>query len=179
MDEVPATSLAVRRATEADAGRLAEIHRASAVAAYAGIFPPDAPPPTVEALTADWGALVVDAKAWVILAEAAAGGPIGVAALTVDRGAPAGILLKRLYVDPAHQGRGAGALLHDQVVAEATRRGHRAINLWVLEANDRARRMYERWGWQLVPGPTVANDPPSIVDVLYRRDLAGRRSPTP
>ena len=34
-----------------------------------------------------------------------------------------------------------------------------------------ARRMYEHRGWRHVPGPTLPNDDPTIVDVLYERTI--------
>ncbi|MEM9561303.1 MAG: GNAT family N-acetyltransferase [Actinomycetota bacterium] len=96
---------------------------------------------------------------------------VGAVAVGPNDDVPTGLLLHRLYVDPGCQGRGLGVALHDLALARAARRGATAINLWVLEANATARSLYERHGWCLVPGPTLANEPPSIVDVLYERQL--------
>lgn len=49
--------------------------------------------------------------------------------------------------------------------------GWTSVNLWVLEAYDRARRFYERRGWHPVPGRTIENPPTPILDVLYERSL--------
>lgn len=46
-----------------------------------------------------------------------------------------------LYVSPDAWGRGTGAALLREAGAEG------ATYLWTLEANDRARRFYERHGW--------------------------------
>lgn len=56
-------------------------------------------------------------------------------------------LLWLMYVGPAHWGNGAARPLMDGSVAALLELGHREARLWVLEANTRARRFYERCGW--------------------------------
>ncbi len=104
---------------------------------------------------------------------------VGAVAVGPAGGIPTGLLLHKLYVDPERQGRGLGVALHDLALSRARERGAEAINLWVLEANTAARRLYERNGWRLVPGRTLANEPPSIVDVLYERRLEPDPRPAP
>ena len=53
-------------------------------------------------------------------------------------------------------GTGVGAALMRQALADMRARGYRAALLWVLDANDRARRFYERFGWQ--PDGTVKEE---------------------
>src|SRR5436190_11941140 len=50
------TAVVLRDASVADAGALADLHRRTALHAYANIFPAEAPKPTVEMLMADWEA---------------------------------------------------------------------------------------------------------------------------
>jgi GNAT superfamily N-acetyltransferase len=51
-----------------------------------------------------------------------------------------------LFVDPAHEGRGYGRRLHDEMVAWLWSRGLR--NLWLTtQAGTRAQRFYEAAGW--------------------------------
>lgn len=160
----------IRVAEGADAEAVAAVHCRSAVAAYAGIFPADAPKPTPELLLPSWESRLGHPAATVLVAEVSER-VVGVASLAPDDGVPTGMLLERLYVDPASWGSGAGSALHLRVLELARYGGASAINLWVLEGNDRARRMYERWGWHLVPDRYLPNADPTILDVLYQRDL--------
>jgi ribosomal protein S18 acetylase RimI-like enzyme len=54
-----------------------------------------------------------------------------------------------LAVDPHVQGGGAGRALMEAVIDEARRRGGRRLTLRVFAANDRARRLYERLGFEV------------------------------
>jgi len=54
-----------------------------------------------------------------------------------------------IYVDPARWGTGAGRALMDATVAALKAAGRSPVRLWVLDANDRARRFYERYGFVL------------------------------
>lgn len=159
----------IRSATSADAAAIAAVHAAAARAAYGGIFPPSAPKPTSETVLRTWEQLVSDPAVSVMVAvdEEVIGG----VALRPDAGIPAGWLLDKLYVRPDHWGRGVGSRLHDTALARAAALSLPELNLWVLYDNHRARRMYRRRGWRLVPGMTLANDPPSVLDVLYARKV--------
>lgn len=54
-----------------------------------------------------------------------------------------------LFVDPDHEGRGLGRLLHDAMVAWLFSEG--LSILWLsTDPNSRARRFYESAGWTLV-----------------------------
>ncbi|MEV6547164.1 GNAT family N-acetyltransferase [Streptomyces sp. NPDC051597] len=52
-----------------------------------------------------------------------------------------------LYVRPDHWSTGAGRLLLAGLTARVAAQGHPRLLLWVLKANDRARRFYERAGF--------------------------------
>lgn len=160
-------AIVIEQAKDGDATEIAAVHRRSAVLAYAEIFPKDATPPTVDELADGWRTII--------------GGPgqvvvarlndviVGAVAVHPAPDVPTGQLLARLYVDPEHWQAGLGSSLHDHVVSEARRRpGAMGLNLWVLEDNTIARRLYERKGWTLVPGRYLANEPPEIRDVLYQ-----------
>jgi ribosomal protein S18 acetylase RimI-like enzyme len=54
-----------------------------------------------------------------------------------------------IYVDPEHQGRGAGRALMDAAVARLRESGLAEVRLWVLEDNAPARRFYERYGFSV------------------------------
>ena len=53
-----------------------------------------------------------------------------------------------MYVDPDHWGTGAGHTLMKATFDHFANQQVRTGYLWVLEANPRARRFYERQGWQ-------------------------------
>jgi len=164
----------VRGAAPAEALALARLHSAVVGHAYASMFPAGSPKPTPESLEASWSALLDDTTVSVLVAEAGHD-LVGSVVLAPYDAAPSGLLLKRLHVDTAWWGRGVGGSLHDTALDVVRKRGADRINLWVLEHNGRARVMYERRGWRLVPGRTLANDVPSIVDVLYEKRLEKKK----
>ena len=174
-DDAP--PIALRVAGAVDAAPIARVHCAAALAGYADIFPPEATKPTPESLRSGWEELLDDPRTEVAVAtsgEGATAPVIGSVAVTAASSVPSGLLLTRLYVEPARWGSGVGSRLHEWALTAARERGATSLNLWVLEANGRARAMYERRGWRLVPGWTLPNDPPTIHDVLYERTLADR-----
>ena len=64
------------------------------------------------------------------------------------RGRP--IELRQLYVDAEHHGAGVARALTDWAIAEASRRGADELYLSVFVENHRARRFYERYGFEAV-----------------------------
>ncbi|MFI7016522.1 GNAT family N-acetyltransferase [Streptomyces sp. NPDC050164] len=56
--------------------------------------------------------------------------------------------LYAVYVHPEHLGQGAGQALLEESVARCSTAGHARLLLWVLKANERARRFYERAGFR-------------------------------
>jgi ribosomal protein S18 acetylase RimI-like enzyme len=81
-----------------------------------------------------------DPGSWqIISADGAAAGMI-----SVDH-RPGEIYLSRIELLPEHQGRGIGAVLVRQLLAEARRRGQE-LALDVLAVNERARALYQRLG---------------------------------
>ena len=53
-----------------------------------------------------------------------------------------------IYVDPAEEGRGTGRVLLADALTALHERGFTRAVLWVVAGNSRARRFYERAGWQ-------------------------------
>lgn len=161
--------LVPRRAHLNDAPALARLHAETVVAAYAGIFPPESPAPTPAELAPAYEALLDrGAEVWLVDDEGAVSGAI---ALVADPEVPAGWRIERFNVHPRRQSVGLGTALYRCALTAARRNGVRHLNLWVLEENDRARAIYEAWGWTLVPGVTLANEPPEVLDVLYELRL--------
>jgi GNAT superfamily N-acetyltransferase len=58
------------------------------------------------------------------------------------------LVLWKLYVLPAHQGRGLGRRLLDEVVERASRLGHAQLHVSYIEGNDQAGRFYQRNGFR-------------------------------
>ncbi len=161
-------------AVSADAPALAALHLASASLAYADIFPDSADPPTVTELSFGWQAMIEDPVCRVYVVRLADPGAVGTAvvggvALRPDDDVPTGQLVAKLYVHPSHWGGGHGSALLAHAV-EAAWGEFAGLNLWVLEHNHGARKLYEREGWRLIPGRYLANEPPSVRDVLYQLD---------
>ncbi len=166
-------AMAIRPGRPSDAEALARVHRDSALAAYRDIFPGDAPKPTVAGLTAAWREVLTDDDGAVLVATGH-GRPVGGVALTRSTTNPDRFLLGRLYVDPDRWGQGLGAALYDAALELARSVGATVLELWVLEENRRARAMYERRGWVLVPGRTLRHpDGPMEVGYELVLDPAG------
>jgi ribosomal protein S18 acetylase RimI-like enzyme len=62
--------------------------------------------------------------------------------------------LYALFVHPDHWGTGAGRALTDAACADLRAAGCTTVQLWVLEANIRARRFYQRYGFTETPDRT-------------------------
>jgi GNAT superfamily N-acetyltransferase len=156
----------VRPALLADLDQLVAIHERSSRHAYVHIFPPDAPFPSSEAMAARWRPSVEgggSSSSFVAEIEGRAVGGV-IAALASGRGLGN---LRHLYVDPDAWGEGAGRALHDAAVGWCGRAGLASMDLWVLERNERARRMYERWGWTLDAGERLVHDGLDVAEVRY------------
>jgi putative acetyltransferase len=149
------------RADEAD--ELAAIQREASLAAYPHIFPPELYPFPTEAVQERWQEALDDPEVTVIVAE--------------EDGRAVGVVMTRtewldgLYVRPEWWSRGVGRSLHDEVLARQRAAGATRCHLWVLERNDRARRLYERLGWHENGDMRVVPFPPSPIDVGYSIEL--------
>ena len=84
--------------------------------------------------------------------------------------------LYALYVHPAWWSTGTGRALMDHVLAKVGAAGYTCITLWVLEANARARRFYQRAGFTPDGARHVLDDLGGVTEIRYRRALS---SPTP
>lgn len=147
------TSINVRRARLEDAGALGAIHVNSWRAAYRGL---------VEQSVLD--ALSIDARSeqwrgWLATPTTPAhrhhvlevDGVVAGFAVTrpsVEEGAADDAFnLAAIYLSPEYFGRGLAAPLLAVALGEVAAQGARTVSLWVLEANARARKFYENWGF--------------------------------
>jgi ribosomal protein S18 acetylase RimI-like enzyme len=80
--------------------------------------------------------------------------------------------LTHLYIDPSAQDRGLGSALLDHVKSLCPER----LELWVFQANEGARRFYERHGFELIRRTDGAGNMEREPDALYEwRPLNARR----
>jgi GNAT superfamily N-acetyltransferase len=98
-------------------------------------------------------------EVWVAAEDGRLLGFIGIEHST-NLGAP---VLEKLYVDPAEQNRGVGSALLEK--AKELRPDE--LYLWVFQKN-RARRLYERSGFELVKLTDGAENMEREPDALYR-----------
>lgn len=151
-----------------DSDEIARVHTDSADAAYRDHKPQD--PSGLERRTGMWREILADPsnRSFVARDEGRIVGVLNIGTFRgdVDRGA-----VRVLYVHPAWWGSGAGQLLLDRAHAELGADYDEAV-LTVLEANTRARRFYERNGWELTEilvEPHFGGRPTEVA--RYRRRL--------
>lgn len=78
--------------------------------------------------------------------------------------------LLHLFVRPAHWGSGVALGLHERGLAEASARGFAQLRLFTPAPHARARRFYEREGWEAAGPPRP--EPEFGMDIVeYRRPL--------
>ena len=153
------TDVRLRDGVVADATLAAAIQERASVAGLAHVFPPEQYPYPSAAIRERWTALLGAGEHRVLVAEHD-GEAVGVVA--VRRG-----WLDGLYVVPERWGTGVAGELHDAGLDHLRGLGVTACRLWVLEGNTRARRFYERRGWELDGTTRVVPYPPSPLDVGY------------
>jgi ribosomal protein S18 acetylase RimI-like enzyme len=143
----------MRRATSADAERLALLGGATFLNAFAVDHPGDALVAHVAAYhSPEWYRRTIanpGCALWIV--ETALGAPVGYAVMTPpDMNHPTGptdLELKRIYVLHGWQQGGWGAKLLRAVEGEARVRGAERLLLCVYTANHRAQRFYAREGF--------------------------------
>ena len=136
----------IRRAREADAAAIADVHVRSWRAGYRGLLPDE----LLDSLSTErrersWGEIVAGGTriATTIVAEEA-GRVVGFCALALE---PRALEIAALYVDPERWRRGIGLALLDAALADARERECRSAFLWVLPENEPARELYARRGF--------------------------------
>jgi GNAT superfamily N-acetyltransferase len=128
------TDRAWRTAGPGDAGPLRDLERAANLVGLAHVFPAERFPFPDDAVLARW-ALVLDDPEVVVEVVDGDDGLLAFAAYDRDS-------LRHLAVHPDAWGTGLARAGVARAVA------HGAHRLWVLDANHRARRLYEALGWQ-------------------------------
>ena len=156
----------VRLATVADADAIARVHVLTWQNSYRGLVPDDfLDGLAIEPRAEMWHKFLKDADpehaSWVGLIDDQVVG-FTHAGPSRDDDAEEGIgELYAIYVLPSFQGRGLGQALIGVAASWLADRFERAT-LWVLEANERSRRFYERSGWRF-DGALKSDDRGSFV----------------
>ncbi|MDT0472859.1 GNAT family N-acetyltransferase [Streptomyces sp. DSM 41014] len=93
--------------------------------------------------------------------------------------APGSAELYALYVHPEHCGTGIGGALLAESLRRCRADGRTRVHLWVLKANVRARRFYERWGFTADGAEEPYEvDGVEVPEVRYTKDLRDGRDLT-
>lgn len=138
----------IRDATPQDGRQIAVIHVDSWRAAYRGIMP-DA---VLDALS------IEERHRWV---------GFGACRDSDAAGLPE---VHGIYLDPAHYRHEFGRALWSEARCRLTGQGHREVVVWMLSANDPARRFYEAMGGRLDAGAekTITREGVRLQEVRYR-----------
>lgn len=143
----------IRDTTAADARAIAEVYVRSWQAAYRGLMPDDLLDSlSVENPEQEWGSwLASPAPRQGCLVAEEDGKVVGFvrfgSSRDEDAAEDAGEVYA-IYVVPEAFGTGTGRELFAHANRILRERGFTAATLWVLEANERARRFYEAAGWR-------------------------------
>jgi ribosomal protein S18 acetylase RimI-like enzyme len=130
---VPATDLPAL----ADARALVEAH----ITAHSSAHDPASTAALVAALPAPYNPPA--GGMWIARRDGAAVGCVALHALAATVGE-----IKRMYVEPAHRGRGVGRALVTHVIEEARRRKYDTLRLGTLETMRAAQGLYESLGFR-------------------------------
>lgn len=161
----------IRWAVSADAPMLAEVHVTTWQHVYRGIFPDEFLDTLDRGRREAWWRRSLEGGARVHVAEA--GGVIGFCfpGSADDEGWGE---IYSIYVHPEHWDSGHGRALLEAGMATLREEGFERALLWVLEANERGRRFYERQGWALGRPMRVEDiGGTQVTEVRYEVDLRG------
>jgi GNAT superfamily N-acetyltransferase len=142
-------SVLLRTGEDDDLWAVGAVHQRSRVAAYAHIIAAE----TLAARSADgFGEWWSERWKWekethrLTIAEEA-GEIVGFTYVGPSE-TPGATELYAIHVEPGHVGTGVGRDLMVHALGQLAGLGEKRAVLWVLEANDQARRFYERGGWR-------------------------------
>jgi len=154
-----------RHALVTDAELVSTIEIRAAVGAFGHIYPDSAAKPIPADLIPEWTTYLVHPDTLALICT----DPVDAGCLCIiaDSAVPHGRRLARLYVQPEHWGLGVAQGLYMEALVHECQLGTKALNLWVLEKNQRARSMYESWGWTLIPNTSRTPHHPDVVEVMY------------
>ncbi|MDT9599280.1 GNAT family N-acetyltransferase [Sphingosinicella rhizophila] len=148
------SAITYRQAGPDDAARLAELGRRTFIDTFGHLYAPEDLAAFLEVHSAEsWREQLGDGTLSTCLAEAdgaaVAYAKVGPPSLPFQPRGPS-VELRQLYVLKQWHGAGVAAALMDWAIAEARTRGGEDLYLSVFIDNHRARRFYERYGFEEV-----------------------------
>lgn len=147
--DIPADA-SLRAMTSADADAVAALHAASWRSAYRSIFSDQFldHEAALERQQAWRERLQTNPSStdWGLVAEDGAGRMVGFAYLMPDHDPDWGHYIDNLHVAPDFKGGGLGRRLMQAVASQLRAKPLRPLHLWVLDANEPAKRFYARLG---------------------------------
>ncbi|ETK35992.1 GNAT family N-acetyltransferase [Microbispora sp. ATCC PTA-5024] len=174
--------MVIRRAEPADAEAIAVVHVRSWQAAYAGLMPQDHLDGLTPAMRLPLWERLLREPSWPrtgFLVAERDGSVAGFAGFGPGRDAdvaPATTAeITTIYLLPEMWAAGIGSRLMTAAVDAMSAAGYEQATLWVVDANARARRFYERTGWR--PDGAVQRDDSDgfpLTEIRYRRALEPR-----
>ena len=151
-----------REATMDDLGALRDLERHANLAALGHVFPPDRYPFPDDDVLARWALVLDDARVCVLVRDRAAGGLDLLAAYDDTT-------LRHLAVHPDVWGSGLASQAIEAALHAMDLRGSTVAELWCLEENHRARRLYGFLGWQATDDRRPAQWQPYPTELRYTR----------
>jgi RimJ/RimL family protein N-acetyltransferase len=151
-----------REATFEDLSALRDLERDANLAALGHVFPPDRYPFPDDDVLARW-ALVLDEPGVCVLVRDDGRGGIDLFAAYDDS------TLRHLAVHPDVWGTGLASEAIEAALHAMDQRGSTVAELWCLEENHRARRLYEYLGWRPSDDRRPAPWPPHPTEMRYTR----------
>jgi len=155
-----------RPASTDDLIALLDLERAANLVGLAHVFPADRYPFPDDDVLARW-ALVLDEPGVTVLVRDADDGRRGIDVLAAYDGRS----LRHLAVHPDHWGTGLASAAIAAVLEAMAGRGSTVAELWCLEENARARRLYEHLGWRAGADRRPAPWPPHPTELRYTRPV--------
>lgn len=164
-----------RDGTEADVAAIDRVFRASFCETFAHLYSARDLETFLAKFTAEaWRSEIADERCTFRLAEVV-GETVGFAklgplTLPVETSASA-VELRQIYILKSFHGAGIGRALMDWAIDQARRRGAKEMYLTVYTDNHRARRVYERYGFEAIGPYTFMVGGQADEDVIMRKSL--------
>jgi len=158
----------LREATTDDVPALRDLERAANLVGLAHVFPPDRYPFPDDAVLARWALVLEEPGVTVLVRDAERG--LDLLAAYDDR------QLRHLAVHPDRWGQGLASYAVARVLDALAERGTTDVELWCLEENRRARRLYEHLGWEATTDRRPAPWPPHPTEMRYARCVPAREA---